>query len=272
MDKTISGIFENHGISLCGAVKYADCGAANARLHEECADMKTVFVFAVPYRTGKTPSDGLAVSEYARVYDYHQYFETLFSSLIPALRSAFPKNVFKGFADHSPINEKKAASAASLGVVGMNTLLITKDYGSYVFLGSVITDLETETENSVVKPCIRCGRCVSACPGKAISESGIDTNRCVSAITQKKIITDEEKNVIVSNKAVWGCDVCQSVCPMNEGALTTGEKYFTLGFLPSFSHDIISGMDDAEFGRYPFAWRKKDVILRNLDLVEKYEK
>ena len=272
IDPKITKIMNKNGISLFGVAAYKDCAAANKRLYEECKDMKSVIIFAVPYKTENVPDDGYKMSCYARVYDYHGYFARLFDSLIKDFESEFPSNVFRGFADHSPINEKQAAANASLGVIGKNTLLITKEYGSFVFLGSVITDLETESVKNGIASCLNCGRCAAACPGGAIGENGFDAEKCISGITQKKSITDAEKKKIKANNAVWGCDVCQNVCPLNKGALATSEKYFTESYIKSINYDYIKNMSEEEFAKYPFSWRKKDVILRNIELCENHEK
>ena len=259
---------KKNGIELFGIVAFKDCEAANIRLYDECKSMNTVMIFAIPYKTDNTPSDTMNVSEYARVYDYHLYFGNLFTSLIKDLEAEFPSHIFKGFADHSPINEKKAAATAGIGVIGKSTLLITEKYGSFVFLGSVITDLETETEKHEIKSCIDCGRCIASCPGGALNKYGFDSEKCISALTQKKSLTDEDEIKIKANKAAWGCDVCQKICPMNENKLTTKIGYFIDSYLENVSSETIGNMSNEEFAKYPFSWRKKDVILRNLTLAE----
>ena len=157
---------------------------------------------------------------------------------------------------------------AGIGVIGKSTLLITEKYGSFVFLGSVITDLETETEKHEIKSCIDCGRCIASCPGGALNKYGFDSEKCISALTQKKSLTDEDEIKIKENKAAWGCDVCQKICPMNENKLTTKIGYFIGSYLENVSSETIGNMSNEEFAKYPFSWRKKDVILRNLTLAE----
>ncbi len=272
INKKITEIMNKNGVDLFGVAAFGDCLPANRRLYDECKDMKTVIVFAVPYRTKNVPDDGLRMSDYARVYDYHEYFGRLSDSLIKDFKAGFPERTFKGYADHSPINERQAASLCSLGVIGRNSLLITEKYGSYVFLGSIITDLAAETTHDAPKGCIYCGKCVEACPGGALRDSVFAAENCVSAISQKKMINADEEKIIAKNKAVWGCDVCQQVCPMNEGALFTDNEYFTGSYLKNVSSETISEMTDGEFAKYPFSWRKKEVILRNLRLVEENEK
>ncbi len=270
MNNIIVSILENNGIYSYGAVPFSVCLPVNARLYDECeaCGMKSVIIFAIPYNTGKTSADGYKISRYARVYDYHRRFEKIFSSLTRDLERAFPDYTFKSFADNSPVNEKLAAAAAGVGVIGKNTLLITKKFGSYVFLGSVITDMKTEYTTIKQSPCAGCGLCAAVCPNGAICEKGLDFEKCLSYISQKKIKTPEDDALLVKNKTVWGCDVCQEVCPMNEGVSLTDDEYFTGSFIKNMSYEFIEAMSDEDFARYPFSWRKKPVILHNLEIVK----
>ena len=272
MEKLVKQIFASNGIELYGIVPFEKCVPANARLYEELKDsLKTVFVFAVPYKTALTPEDGYKMSAYARVYDYHKKFIPLFEKLVSGFKSAFPGYEFAGYVDHSPVNEKQAALIAGMGVVGRNSLLITHKYGSFVFLGSVFTNMECECETFPIKECINCGRCISACPADAMLEHGIDPEKCLSGINQKKRVTDEEAAFIAKSGYVWGCDECQDACPLNEGALKTDDAYFTDGFIKDLSREWLSSLPDDEFANYPFSWRKREVILRNITLIDEYK-
>ena len=269
MHNLIAQTFEKHGIELYGAVPFAECVPANMRLYGQLKDrIKTTLIFAVPYKTALLPEDDHKMSSYARVYDYHKKFAPLFTELINDLSRVFPENYFAGYADHSPVNEKHAALIAGMGVAGRNSLLITHKYGSFVFLGSVFTDLECADKTFPIKQCIGCGKCVSACPAGAIREQGIDPEKCLSGINQKKSVTDEEAAFIAKSGYVWGCDECQNACPLNEKALTTDDGYFTSGFIKTLTEEWLRGLSDEEFERYPFSWRKREVILRNIALID----
>ena len=270
MDKRIAEIFLQNEIKLFGEAPYEKCDAANERLHAELGGKyKTAYIFALPYRTSLVPEDGYVMSAYARVYDYHKKFVPLLETLCAQMGERLPEYEFAGFADHSPVNEKHAALLAGLGVAGRNSLLITEKYGSYVFLGSVLSTMECETPPRRIGLCLNCGKCVSACPGGAIGERGIDPSKCVSGINQKKRVTPEEEEIIARAGSVWGCDVCQEVCPMNGGALTTDDEYFTGGFIKNLSPAWLEELSDEEFASYPFSWRKREVILRNIALIDR---
>ncbi len=269
MDTAVKTIFSQNGIDLFGAVPFEKCVPANERLYEKYKGvMKTVLIFAVPYRTRLVPQDDYKMSMYARVYDYHKKFVPLFEKLTAQFKERFPENVFEGYVDHSPVNEKHAALLAGMGVAGRNSLLITHKYGSFVFLGSVVTDMEFPDETQEIKTCMNCGKCIEACPAHAIRERGIDPDSCLSGINQKKQVTPEEAAFIAACGYVWGCDECQNVCPLNAGALTTDDEYFTGGFINELSAGWLRGLSEEEFCQYPFSWRKREVILRNIDLID----
>ncbi|MDD4125086.1 MAG: DUF1730 domain-containing protein [Eubacteriales bacterium] len=270
-EKIISVLKEN-GIYSFGFVPFSDCSPVNKRLYDECAErgMKSVIIFAIPYKTAQKPKDSYKMSAYARVYDYHKKFSLIFDSLLCELKSTFPEYGFLSYADNSPVNEKTAAALSGIGVIGRNTLLITEKYGSYVFLGSVITDMETESTRTALSVCIGCGRCAAACPNNAIGEKSFDFEKCLSYISQKNVKTDEEAELLKKHGTVWGCDICQQVCPMNEDVSLTDDGYFTDSFIYELSYAFIEAMNDADFHKYPFSWRKKQTILYNISLINSY--
>ena len=147
------------------------------------------------------------------------------AAVLPQLREAYPDLTFALFADHSPIMEVDAAARAGLGVLGMNGLLLTPGYGSFVFIGELITDADYTLVTGEPIPdfpadpprCEGCGLCVKACP--AGCRAG-DRSGCLSALTQKKgDLTPEETAAIVKGGLVWGCDACQLACPHNRAII-----------------------------------------------------
>ena len=110
--------------------------------------------------------------------------------------------------------------------------------------------------------CIHCGECTRACPGNAIRDGRIDKEKCLSYITQKKgELTEEEKRMIKESGCIWGCDICQNVCPLNKGAGKTDINEFRETAVPRAESDTrIEGR--------AFAWRGEKVIKRNIDLQE----
>jgi epoxyqueuosine reductase QueG len=172
-----------------------------------------------------------------------------------------------------------AAARAGLGVVGRNDLLITSEYGSFVFIGEIVTDADyiIVTGKDVPKfqdeptRCENCKACISACPGKC--HDGVRAS-CLSAITQKKgNLTEEEISAIRQGGLAWGCDVCQLVCPHNIRVLREGKDtpipYFREERLTRVDTALLDGMTDEAFASRAYAWRGRAVIRRNAALFEK---
>lgn len=228
---------------------------AKSRLPE---DAKSVIVACFPYLLGKSEYQNLNISKYAVVTDYHEVALNRLNAAAEKLKALFPAHEFASFADNSPIPEVHAACLAGLGVRGLNSLLITKKYGSFVFIGEIVTTLALNSVDAAEKPCISCGKCVKACPASAISENAVVGSKCLSAITQKKgILSPEEERLMKECGCVWGCDICQDICPMNQNAATTQ----IAEFLSSPAPHITSGCSLE--GR-AYEWRGRKVVERNI--------
>ena len=264
-------ILQKKNIELVGAVPLSACRIIRPYLLERAnISSGTVFMMAVPYFSRACEDKHRRISAYAVSRDYHLFFEELFGELLPQLKKLYPNNRFAAFADHSPISELHAASHAGLGVIGKNGLLLTQKYGSYVFLGEVITDFEIPCRAHEVNFCMDCGACKNACP-TAVAEK----NLCLSALSQKKgTLTEEEERILLSTNTVWGCDRCQECCPYNHDAMAEGTIYSPIPFfyenmLPSPSVEEIENMPEEEFAKRAYSWRGRETILRNLHLCKK---
>lgn len=220
---------------------------AKARLPKNA---KTVIPCIFPYKVkSESPKN---ISRYSAVPDYHRVLSDYLSNATDNLRKQFPQNEFEFFIDNSPIPEVRAACIAGLGVKGDNGLLITDKYGSYVFIGEIVTDLEIECCEEY-RECLHCGICKKFCPKK-------DDIGCLSEITQKKGELDiKEITAIKKYKTIWGCDICSEVCPMNRDKEYTYIKEFKEGYKNEYT-----GGEDIR-GR-AFEWRGPKVIKRNFDL------
>lgn len=266
MDK-IKKVFESEYITEVAFASAENFSFIYRHLYPE-HEVAGAIVFLIPYYYPPAYTDGMNISKYARAKDYHFFATEFYARILPKLRELMPNESFTGCCDASPINEKIAAARAGLGVIGKNSLLINKKYGSYCFIGSVLTSYKPKNVcDSEIKYCIGCGSCIKHCPGNALTERGIDADRCVSAITQKKHRTDEEMLLLKRLKAVWGCDVCQDVCPMNKGILETPVPFFKTDIASHITRETIEQMDDAEFKRRAFAWRGKKVLIQNIDNI-----
>ncbi|MBE6903942.1 MAG: epoxyqueuosine reductase [Ruminococcaceae bacterium] len=202
------------------------------------------------------------MSSYAQAEDYHKKAECLMKNALDEVRSKFTQNKFVGFCDSSPINEVKTAALCALGVIGKNNLIITKEYGSFVHICTVVTDLDFETEGNI-QSCIDCGICIESCPTKALKNNGFDKERCISHISQKKgDFSEFEKECFLKGNSIWGCDICINVCPMNKKIAVAGDNRIILNL------NELENMTNKEFkekyGKYAFAWRGKQPLIRNI--------
>lgn len=264
MKDRIRAILAREGITQVGFLPFREARILNQRLVPQGAE--SVILLLAPYDCGEPFSDG--ISAYAHIDDYHRFYEELYAHLCPALEEAFPGGRFWGFADHSPIDEKDASAKAGLGVLGCNSLLINPVYGSYVFIGSLLTDLSIPCEAGEIAFCSYCGACKKACPVGAVTDTGILPERCLSALSQKKRLTDEEKRTLLVNGVAWGCDRCQTVCPYNQQRTYTPLPFFLAHRHGNYTADEVEGMDNDAFSRCAFSWRGRERIVENLRSLE----
>ena len=230
---------------------------------------KSVLMLVVPYDNGTVYTDG--VSSYAHVKDYHKFFGELFGRLIPKLQEIFPGKSFAGYADHSPINEKDAAVKAGLGIIGRNSLLIHPTYGSYIFLGELITDLELPHRLFDPVCCSSCMQCAMACPTQAIGQQGIHPEKCLSALSQKKHLSQQEAELLKQNGIAWGCDICQKACPHNQTRLYSNIPFFQTNRHGNFTAEEVEQMSDGCFTSFAFSWRGRRRICENLYNIAKLD-
>lgn len=248
----------------------------------------SALLFLMPYY--KRASFGGNVSMYAAARDYHLFFKLLADDLIPRLRACIREacgwtesgTKFAAYADHSPISEMYAAAIAGLGVLGENGLLINDEYSSFCFIGGIYSSIaHTEWGELVAEAkipdkyelshCKKCGACAAACPAACI---GGDLSRCRSYITQKKRLDAGDAEIIKDAGYVWGCDICQNVCPVTRSAETAGTlespiDFFGENTIPNLTTEILDDLVlSGEFEKRAFSWRGADVIMRNLKIKE----
>ncbi len=221
---------------------------------------KSVIVACFPYLLSEENYKDSNISKYAVVTDYHEVAISRLDTAVKKLKELFPSEEFAAFADNSPVPEVSAACAAGLGARGLNTLLITEKYGSYVFIGEIVTTLAIESPDLAEKPCIGCKKCIEACPSGALAKNSFQKSVCLSEITQKKgELSEIEKEFMIQCGCVWGCDICQDVCPMNKNAATTDINEFISAPIPCVKEGC--SLD----GR-AYEWRGRKVIDRNISL------
>lgn len=225
---------------------------------------RTVLVALFPYLTD-APSGNLSL--YARGRDYHAVIADRLGAVADELRREYPENHFVVLADDSPLPEVYAAACAGLGCIGDNGLLIHPDYGSYVFIGTIVTDLDLPVTEQPPTGCLHCGACRRACP------IDLEKSRCLSALTQQGgTLTEEQAALVREHPLVWGCDTCQLVCPMNRQAKPTDIADFQDDRIHRLTLADVDGLTRRQFNqKYPdraFTWRGPAPLQRNLTLKE----
>ncbi len=174
---------------------------------------------------------------------------------------------YRIFAGGSSMVDRAIAQRAGIGWSGANTCLYTIDYGSWVFLGNMLIDLEIEPDRPIENQCKECYRCVTACPtGALVKPNVIDPYRCLSYITQMEGYISEEFRISMGKK-IFGCDTCQQVCPQNRQAIPSDHPEFMPLIDPSVDLISLLRMDKEEFGesfeKTVIGLGNRDIILRN---------
>ncbi len=225
------------------------------------SNAQTIITVLFPYYLGEEAYEKSNVSRYAAVRDYHEVATLYLSEIAEKLKELYPENEFVFFADNSPIPEVYAAAKSGVGVKGKNGLLINEKYGSWIFIGEIVTDLYIPCENKEIKLCHGCSKCLDACPTGVLKEEKFDPDRCLSHISQKKGEIPEEYAVMMKNLGcAWGCDECQKACPYNKNAEKTTLEEFVNSAKPFVT-------ENTEIEGRAFAWRGEKVIKRNLRTV-----
>jgi len=193
-------------------------------------DAKSVISLGINYYTEQEQHDPLApkLSKYAYGADYHQVIKDKLKQLLAVINENIGEVNGRAFVDSAPVLDKVWAKKAGLGWIGKNTNLINQKTGSFFFLAELIVDIELEYDvQPTVDHCGTCTRCIDACPTEAIVAPYIvDGSRCISYLTieLKNEIPQEFKGKM--DNWMFGCDVCQDVCPWNKFSILHQEQAF----------------------------------------------
>ena len=181
-------------------------------------EARTVVSLGYNYYLGKDQShleSSYKFSNYAWGEDYHDVIKTKLFSLLKTINKKNPEAKGLVCVDTAPIMEKVWAQRAGLGWQGKHTNLISTDYGSWLFLGEIILDIDLEIDEPFSKDlCGTCTACIDACPTQALDEYVLDSSKCISYLTiEHRGDFLEDKNDL--SDWIYGCDICQEVCPWN---------------------------------------------------------
>lgn len=182
---------------------------------------KSVVVVALNYYPSTLQSPTAPkVAKFAYGLDYHQIIRGKLSQLMEKIREqGIPVNG-RSFSDSAPIMERYWAWKAGLGWLGKNQNLILPGSGSFFLLGELIVDLDLDYGTPAKNQCGNCTKCLDACPTMALNGKRLDARRCLSYLTieKKGEFSDQEATMVGGNEWIFGCDICQDVCPWNRFA------------------------------------------------------
>lgn len=282
MRKKIKDLLESVGITEFGCVRAREFSERTELMKKQvpfvsCApnervnpfllmhDAKTVIVYLIPYKSDDNRTN---LSDYAKGEDYHKVAKRISKAVLDMLESEGYEGI--AFCDNGVLDDRYLAYLAGLGFYGRNGLLINDSYGSYTFIGYIITNCELSEDMCVNTGCMNCGLCEKSCPGGAISSSGIDYTKCVSYITQKKgELSGDEIEILKKSGYVWGCDICQSVCPHNKSVKFTDISSFKTNIVPNLLTENLSNREFLhKYNNRAFTWRGAEIIRRNIAIIE----
>ncbi len=171
--------------------------------------------------------EGLKIAKYAYGEDYHFVVKDKLALLVARLKEKIGDINGRAFVDSAPVMERAWAAKSGVGWIGKNSLLLNKSMGSFFFLGELIIDIELEPDGPMKDYCGSCTACIDACPTDAIPESGVvDGSKCISyyTIELKDSIPDSARGKF--ENWIFGCDICQDVCPWNRFSKPHNEPRF----------------------------------------------
>jgi epoxyqueuosine reductase len=233
---------------------------------------KSVIVIGVPYqakfdfkpngRAGGAPRGKIA--QFALDGDYHVFVKEKLLEILKPLNCEY-----KIFVDSGKLYEKGFAVKAGIGFIGKNSLVVSEKFGSFIFLGVALTSVKLEISDPrpVKNRCGNCELCVKACPNGALTPYELDYKKCVSYLTQNQNLTQKKGETNNLRGYLYGCDICQSVCPFNAGKFVKTIRDINFAN-PELSYIINLTEDEfkLKYGKTPLNWRGLEILKRNARL------
>lgn len=207
------------------------------------------------------------ISKSAWGIDYHKVLSNKMEDLVNRLKEKVDFE-YKYFVDTGPLIDREIGKNGGIGYYGKNCSIINPEYGSFIFLGYIITNLDLESSQEIKVDCGDCRICIDKCPTKALVENNnIEYSKCISYLTQTKdyIKEDLRENMGIN---IYGCDTCQDVCPKNKNIKKgNNDEFLPIDTGKSLDIREIIEMSNKEFKRkykkHSFSWRGKAILKRN---------
>ena len=272
--KEIKQVFSKY-FDVVGIIKTEKYLEEAKKMHKEIPfeSYQTMVVLGLSYpiRHLKHTHTHLVPSFYTFGKDYHLVLKKRIEKAMENILYPYHYGV-----DNHPHQERLAAVLSGVGYFAKNQLIINKSYGTYLFLGLVFIDMNLDEEITldIDDDCGSCRKCISACPTQALNDDGYDISKCISFFNQeKKVLTHEE---IQSNYTLFGCDICQMVCPKNINIKKPSHNDFELTGKEMVSIIDLFSQSEKEFRKtydeMSFLWKGKTILMRNaLALLVKHQ-
>lgn len=207
---------------------------------------KSVISVLYSYNTDEHPDrNDFRIAKYALGRDYHFVVKEKLNAMLSEIKKVCPQADGRAFVDSAPLFERYFAQKSGLGFIGRNRCLISPKFGSFVFIGELVVNFETDYDSPTNQTCIGCNACIKACPTKALTFDGINASKCISYQTiEKRDGLDEDVRQAKGNR-IYGCDACQDCCPHNFS--TPKKSGIILPEIKSFSPEELESMSNHQF-------------------------
>ncbi len=241
-------------------------------------DAKTIISLGFNYDTGVKPDKPIdtprgRLSRFTLVKDYHIVISNKLKEICQLITNEIPDVKCKYFVDTGPLLERAIARRAGLGFFGHNNCLINFEQGSYIFLGEILLNIElAPSSHSKQEKCLGCNRCLAACPSGALTTPySLNYKICLSYLSQSKGIIPANNRLLLGDH-LYGCDICQEVCPCNSKESFSVNKEFLISTYHPYPELLpllqMSSQDfKNKFHEASFFWRGRTTLQRNAIII-----
>lgn len=233
---------------------------------EKLSPYKTILTLGIPYPSQPVKWQGKGygiLSRYSYNIDYHIVFRAILKEIDKELHNLNIKTYSS--VDISFIDERYGCYLSGIGYLGKNQFLINKEFGSYMYLATILIDTELQDDLQQYDSCLNCTKCIDACPSNAL-DNGFNQDLCISSLSQmKKELTETE--IKYFKTMIYGCDICQTVCPKNKGIDVHLHKEFEPSGIENIEIEELLKMSNREYKNIykdnASSWRGATIIKRN---------